>query len=161
VTQHDLPGGSRVSPATVPATQSRDRLGTYASYEEAQRVVDRLSDGGFDVSTVQIVGCGLRTVEQVTGRLTTGRAALIGAGAGAWWGLFVGLLLSLFTLGFLGPVVVGVLVGVGFGALTGALGHAALGGKRDFTSVQGLVASEYEVLVPAGGLAEAERLLSR
>lgn len=144
----------------TPGPGSRQRLGTYATYEEAQRVVDRLSDAGFPVPGVQIVGSGLRTVEQVTGRLTTGRAALLGAGAGAWWGLFVGLLLGLFTIGFLGPVLVGLLVGAVFGALTGALGHAALGGKRDFTSVRGMAASEYEVLVAPDRLAEAERVLA-
>lgn len=162
MTQGEVPGSQEATSAPLPAASGgRHRLGTYGTYEEAQRVVDRLSDGGLDVSSVQIVGCGLRTVEQVTGRLTTGRAALLGAGAGAWWGLFVGLLLSLFTIGFLGPLIVGVVVGAAFGALTGALGHAALRGKRDFTSVQGLVASEYEVLVPSERVGEAERLLHR
>lgn len=141
-------------------TRHRAALGTYATYEEAQHVVDRLSDAGFPVEGVQIVGCGLRSVEQVTGRVTTGRAALLGAGAGAWWGLFVGLLLGLFTIGFLGPVLVGVVVGAVFGALMGALGHAALGGKRDFSSVRGLAASEYQVLVAPERVADAERALA-
>ena len=154
--------GTASTPDSTPAPGpgNRQRLGTYATYEEAQRVVDRLSDAGFPVSGIQVVGTGLRTVEQVTGRLTIARAALLGAGAGAWWGLFVGLLLGLFTIGFLGPVLVGVVVGALFGALTGALGHAALGGKRDFTSLRGMAASEYEVLVAADRVAEAERILA-
>jgi hypothetical protein len=57
-------------------------------------------------------------------------------------------------------VLVGLVVGAVFGALTGALGHAALGGKRDFTSVRGMAASEYEVLVAPDRLAEAERVLA-
>ena len=44
--------------------------------------VDRLSDDGFPVEHVRIVGTGLHSVEQVTGRLTKGRAALGGAAAG-------------------------------------------------------------------------------
>jgi hypothetical protein len=90
--RRDAGGGTSVTIGTTgttdttptPGPGSRQRLGTYATYEEAQRVVDRLSDAGFPVPGVQIVGSGLRTVEQVTGRLTTGRAALLGAGAGAW-----------------------------------------------------------------------------
>ncbi len=35
---------------------------------------------------LRIVGTGLRTVEEVTGRMTKGRAALFGAGTGAWFG---------------------------------------------------------------------------
>jgi hypothetical protein len=146
-------------PATT--TAGRRQLGSFATYSEAQHLVDRLSDSGFDVSAVTIVGSDLRTVEQVTGRLTTARAALYGAGAGAWWGLFVGLLLGLFTTAFWGPLLTGLLVGVLFGALSGAVAHAATRGKRDFSSVQGLQAGRYEVLVTEQLAADAERALAR
>jgi hypothetical protein len=59
--------------------------------------VDRLSDSGFPVEHLQIVG--IRTVEQVTGRMTTGKAALYGAGSGAWLGILTGLIFGLFTPG--------------------------------------------------------------
>ena len=55
------------------------RLGEFTSYREAERMVDRLADVGFPVERVRIVGTGLRSVEQVTGRLTKGGATLIGA----------------------------------------------------------------------------------
>jgi hypothetical protein len=38
-------------------------------------------------------------VERVIGRLTWGRVLLSGAASGAWFGLFVGLLLGLFSSG--------------------------------------------------------------
>jgi Flp pilus assembly protein TadB len=146
---------------TSPRTGGRQSLGTFPTYAEAQRLVDQLSDGGFAVESLTIVGRDLRSVEQVTGRLTTARAAGLGAAAGAWWGLFVGFLLALFSVSVLGPLLLGLVIGAVFGAVFGALGHAALRGQRDFTSVQGLVADRYEVLVEEGEAAEARRLVSR
>jgi hypothetical protein len=123
-------------------------IGTYDTYVEAQRAVDYLSDQQFPVQHLAIVGSDLKMVENVLGRLTRGRAALAGAASGAWFGLFVGLLLSLFsdsdTSGF-GLVLAAVAYGVLFGAIFGFVGHALSGGKRDFTSRSKIVASSYEV----------------
>lgn len=44
---------------------------TYSEYDSAQVAVDRLSDTGFPVEHLDIVGSDLRLVERVTGRLTT------------------------------------------------------------------------------------------
>ena len=52
-------------------------IATFDDYAEAQRAVDHLSDQGFPVERTAIVGHGLRYVEQVAGRITTGRAALL------------------------------------------------------------------------------------
>ena len=51
-------------------------IASFTRYEEAQELVDRLSDNGFPVDRVAIVGRDLQYVEQVTGRMTYGRAAL-------------------------------------------------------------------------------------
>jgi uncharacterized protein YpuA (DUF1002 family) len=59
-------------------------VASYATYAEAQRAVDALSDAGFPVESVSIVGHDVRLVERVTGRLTTARAAGAGALSGAW-----------------------------------------------------------------------------
>src|SRR5690625_4768797 len=53
-----------------------------ADYDEAQRLVDYLSDNEFPVEHTRIIGTGIRSVEQVTGRQTNARAAGRGAGAG-------------------------------------------------------------------------------
>jgi hypothetical protein len=82
-------------------------------------------------------GEGLRYVEQVAGRLTTARAALVGAAQGALLEALIALLAGLvFTLD---PdpalpllVLYGIAVGALLGALPGALSHAATGGERDF-----------------------------
>lgn len=150
-----IPGPAAASAATDYRVLTE--LGTYA---EAQRLVDRLSDQGFPVENVRVVGTGIHTVEQVTGRRTNGRAAATGAASGAWFGLLVGLLLSLFVVGpgWLTMVLTAVVLGAVFGAFSGFLAHWTTRGTRDFSSVQGLEASRYEVQVAAAFLPEAARL---
>jgi uncharacterized protein YqgC (DUF456 family) len=137
-------------------------VATFDSYAEAERAVDFLSDRGFPVEKVAIVGTGLRSVEQVAGRLTTGRATLAGAGQGATIGLLFGLLFGLFFEGpaFFGVILYGLVAGAVFGAVFGAITHAAQGGRRDFASVSGLQASRYELQVEHDASAQAKQLLA-
>jgi hypothetical protein len=144
-------------------TAPRRAVATYTSYREAERAVDWLSDQGFAVERVAIVGTGLRSVEQVAGRLTTARAALTGAGQGALIGLLFALLFGIFFTGpeFLGLLVYAVVAGIVFGALLGALAHGALGGRRDFASFTRTEAERYEIMVDSEAADEAQRLLDR
>jgi len=137
---------------TVVSQSPRRAVAAYDSYAEAQRAVDQLSDRGFPVDRVAIVGHGLEYVEQVTGRFTTARAALVGALEGALLGAFFGLLMGLIFTYDPNPavpllVLYGLVAGAAVGAALGALLHAASGGTRDFTSVPGLQAQRYEVVV--------------
>ena len=148
----------------IPLPAGRYALGSYPQYGQAQAVVDQLSDNGFPVETVTIVGADLRLVEQVTGRLTRGRAALAGAASTAWLGLLFGLFIGLFAdsgSALLALIVYGILLGAVFGAVFGFAAHAATGGKRDFSSARGLAATRYEVLVPHDRADEAERLIAQ
>ena len=144
-------------------TAGRQTIARYDRYEEAQRAVDHLSDAGFPVEQVEIVGSDLHLVEQVTGRLTSGRAAMAGAGSGAWFGLFVGLLVGLFTTGpeWLGLVVGGAAIGAAWGALFGFFAHRATNGQRDFSSARGLAAEHYEVTVPDADVQRARTLIAQ
>ena len=81
---------------TAAATNPQRVVATFADYAQAQKAVDYLSDEKFPVEHAQIVGRGLKFVEQVTGRLNWGRALLNGLASGASTGLFIGLLLALF-----------------------------------------------------------------
>jgi hypothetical protein len=130
----------------------------YDSYLEAQAAVDHLSDEGFPVKELDILGSDLRLVERVTGRLTTGRAALAGGSSGAWFGLFVGLLLALFTTGhaWLWLLATGLLFGALAGAVLGFAAHALTRGQRDFASIRSITALRYD-LVARGGHAEQAR----
>src|SRR5690348_9657994 len=58
-------------------------VASFDNYLGAQSLVDRMSDGGFPVEHVSIVGDELRTIEVVTGRMTTWKAAGAGAASGA------------------------------------------------------------------------------
>jgi len=146
---------------TVPAVTSRTTatLREFGSYDQAQHLVDRLSDVGFPVERVRIVGTGLRSVEQVTGRLTKGRAAAGGALTGAWFGLLIGVLFAIFVIGpfGFGVMLSSVIFGSLWGALFGFVAHWATRGRRDFSSVRGLEAESYAVEVDAGYEAEAAR----
>jgi hypothetical protein len=138
-------------------------VASYASYEQAQHAVDHLSDNGFPVENADIVGSDLRLVEHITGRLTTGRAALAGAGTGAWFGLFFGLLVGLFTTGptWLGLLLGGLLIGAAWGAIFGFFAQWATGGRRDFSSERGIVAGRYDVVVADEHADRAHALLAQ
>lgn len=151
----------RPNACAIASTTSIDYrvLRTVPTYAQAQEFVDALSDAEFPVEHVRIVGTGLRSVEQVTGRMTNGRAALYGAGTGAWLGLMIGLLFGIFTLGAWLPVVLwSVVLGAVWGLVLGLIGHALTGGKRDFRSIQGFEADAYDLLVEAeyAGMADAK-----
>ncbi len=124
-------------------------IASFPTYAGAQHLVDRMSDDGFPVQYVRIVGDGIRTVEHVTGRLTTARAAGNGAAAGAWFGLFIGLLLGLFAVGpaWLWVILICLVIGALWGAIFGFAAHWSTRGRRDFTSVSTLEAQRYDVYV--------------
>jgi hypothetical protein len=140
-------------PRLDPAYTAWNTVISYDDYASAQRAVDRLSDDGFPVEHLDIIGSDLRLVERVIGRLTKGRAAAAGAASGAWFGLLIGLLLALFTTGpWFGLLVAGAAIGAAWGALFGFLGHAATRGARDFASARTLVATRYDIVARDGYL---------
>jgi hypothetical protein len=152
--------GRQVAFPTLP---KGDVLGTYDTYDAAQRVVDRLARAEFPVKQVSIVGSDLRTVERVTGKMTYGRAALAGAASGAWFGLFLGLLLFIFSPSQDAILYVGaaVLIGAGFGMLFGIVSYALNRRRRDFTSIHQVIAAKYEVMIDPSLTIRAQELLAR
>ncbi|MEX3598504.1 general stress protein [Kocuria carniphila] len=140
-----------------------ETIARFPDYAEAQAVVDQLSDKEFDVSTIKIVGEGLRSEEFVTGRMTKGRAALAGLGSGAWFGLFIGILFGLFAPGFglISIILWSMVIGAIWGAIFGFVAHLATGGKRDFKSLKTMAAETYLVQVQASRANEAMSVLGR
>ena len=138
-------------------------VASYETYDQAPHAVDYLSDNGFPVENADIVGSDLRLVEHITGRLTSGRAALAGAGTGAWFGLFFGLLVGLFTTGptWLGLLLGGLVIGAAWGAILGFFAQWATGGRRDFSSERGIVARRYDVVVADEHAERAHALLEQ
>ncbi len=158
------PGGRGPDDSRRRLAPAQRVVASFDSYAAAERAVDHLSDRGFPVERVTVVGRGLKLVEQVTGRLTyagaAGRSALTGAIIGAAFGWIFGL------LGWVNPLISGLLLalygaglGAAFGAVFGLVAHALTGGRRDFSSVQGVQADTYELLLDEDVAQEALRLL--
>lgn len=159
--QGGMGGQRKALPTPTPPTGWP--IGSYPTYAEAQRAVDHLSDSEFSVQDVTIVGVDLMQVERVTGRLSWGRVLAAGAASGAWLGLFIGFLLSLFNNngGLAGPLLLGIVTGVVFGLISAALSYGATRGQRDFSSTMQMVAGRYDVLCEPRSAEQARDLLSR
>ena len=153
--------------ATNPSTTNLPTLpegwpvGSYDTYQEAQQAVDHLADKEFPVQDVTIVGVDPMVVERMAARLTWGRVLGAGAASGAWFGLFVGLLLSMFTPGAgLFPILIGLVSGVAFGLAAAAVRYGATRGQRDFVSHSQLVARRYDVLCKPRSAEQGRNLLA-
>ena len=138
-----------------------DVLGEYDTYAEAQKVVDRLAKADFAVKGLAIVGSDLTTVERITGRLSYGRAALAGAGSGAWLGLFVGLVLFLFSpVPEVSFILAPALIGAGFGMTFGIASYAINRRRRDFSSTHQVLAGSYRIIIDPNQTARARQALA-
>ncbi|MCW3003399.1 MAG: hypothetical protein JWQ20_2697 [Conexibacter sp.] len=156
------PDAAGTGPAPGP---SRRVVATYDSYPEAERAVDYLADKRFPVERVSIVGRDLKLVEQVVGRMTLARSVLSGLLSGALIGVLIGWLFAVFN--WFDPVVARgwlILDALWFGAVAGAIfgliTHLLTGGRRDFSSVGGLQADHYDLLVDEEVADEAARTLA-
>ena len=151
--------------AVRPNEPARQVIATFDNYADAERAVDYLSDRGFEVNRVAIVGRDLEYVEQVLGRLTYGGAALRGAGSGALVGALIGWIFGLFN--WIAPLVsalvlagYGLIFGAIMGALFGLLAHALQRGQRDFRSIGGFRPSSYDVVADVQVADRALQLLT-
>jgi hypothetical protein len=132
-------------------------VASYDSYPEAQRAVDHLSDHRFPVERVAIVAEDLRLVEQVTGRMGYGQAALQGAGLGAMIGFILGLFFGLFSFYI---AILWLIYGAITGLIVGLVGHSFSAGRRDFSSIEGIQAGRYNVMTDEEVADEASQLLA-
>lgn len=147
--------------ATLPTPPTGWPIGSYATYAEAQRAVDYLADNNFAVQDVTIVGVDPLVVERVTGRLTWSRVLTGGAMSGAWFGLFVGLLLGLFSTNVFGPILLGLITGAVFGTAFAAASYGSLRGQRDFLSNTQIVAGRYDILCEPRNAEQGRELLAQ
>ena len=153
------PFGAR-SRVVFPTLPRGEVIATYETYPQAQQAVDVLARADFPVAKLSIVGSDLKSVERVTGKLSWGRVAIAGAASGAWFGIFIGLLLVIFnpatSYAF---VIAAVLIGAGFGTLFGVVSYAVNRRRRDYTSVAQVIATSYSVLVEADLVNRARNLI--
>lgn len=133
----------------LPSIPKGEVIASYESYLDAQQTVDVLARADFPVSGVSIVGNDLKSVEHITGRLSWGRVALAGAASGAWFGIFLAIVLVIFSPGRndFSFEIAAVLLGAGFGMLFSLVSYALTRSRRDYTSQTAVLASSYAVVV--------------
>jgi hypothetical protein len=123
-------------------------VGTYSTYDEAQKAVDFLAERQFPVQNLCIVGTDLRSIERVTGRKTWGTVIAAGARQGitsaAMVALFVWFLIP--NADMISSIALLMAIGVALSVLFSVLGYAISRGRRDYTSVTQTIATKYEVL---------------
>lgn len=148
-------------PMAAPQVTAWNTVASFATYAEAQAAVDQLAAVGFPVHEIEIVGSGLRSVERVTGPMSTGRAVASYAGTGAWFGLLIGLLVGFFTAGpdFIGLIVGGIVIGGLWGAVFGAAARWMSRGHHNFSSLHSVVATRYDVIALDGVAGQARAAL--
>jgi hypothetical protein len=137
-------------------------VGVYATYDEAQHVVDFLADARFPVENLCIVGTDLKSMERVLGRRSWGTVI----GAGMQSGLSTALMITLLMwvvmpaanilLLFVYALAIGILIGIVFAVM----GYWMSQGKRDFRSVSQTIATKYEVLAEHKVAGQARELIA-
>ncbi|MEU4426472.1 hypothetical protein AB0F81_38100 [Actinoplanes sp. NPDC024001] len=135
------------------------RLGEFTAYPDAANLLHRLYEGGFPVLRARILDLHPSRGER-SDWLLAGRAALIGAGLGAWLGLLAGLVLLLVLpgLAWLDVVLGALLIGAAAGGVLGLIIHEGTDARRD----RGEPAADryrYAVEVETAYIADAARAL--
>jgi hypothetical protein len=145
---------------------ARVRIATFDEYAEAERAVERLTSHGFPVQRTAIVGRDLRSVEQITGRLTFASAAWRGALSGALPGALIGWIFGLLAwvnplIGALLIALYGLIFGAVLGAVVGVIAYAFQRGRRDFGSMTIVQAQRFDLVVDDEVAGDAARLLDQ
>jgi hypothetical protein len=146
-------------------------VATFDSHISAEKAIKHLSNGGFDIKHLSIVGKGYRTDEQVVGFYNTGDRIQFWGANGAFWGGLWGLLTGgvfisaplfgpILVLGFLATMVISavegaVLVG-GLSALGAALVSIGIPKNSIITYESAIKADKFLVMVH-GSNAEVAR----
>jgi len=145
------------TPRSLPAVMPQGEvIANFKQYTDALAFVDNLIKHNFPAGSVAIVGSDLRTVERIRGKVTYSRLALGGAVTGSWVGLAFGLIFG----GQANPVdpntftsteniFSSIVIGAGLGILFNVVRYSLSRNKRGFVSQSSVVASKYQIQVPA------------
>lgn len=111
-------------------THDHSTVAVFNAHAPAEAAIRRLSEAGFPIERLSIIGQGYQTEEQVVGFFNLGDRVKLWGKNGALWGGLWGLLSAgvFMTVPLIGPVVVlGHLAVMVFGALEGAVVVGGLG----------------------------------
>ncbi|GAA2172257.1 hypothetical protein GCM10009846_09490 [Agrococcus versicolor] len=123
-------------------------VASYPTYAEAQAAINTVSESDTDIRGLAIVGNDLKLVERVMGRLTWGKVALTGLMRGLSFGVFFALAIYLLMPESLQSALILPLLGAAIGILLAIVTHAMTRKRREFSSVQQVMASRYDIVAP-------------
>ena len=132
-------------------------IGVFPDHQSAEAAVKGLSDAGFDMKNLSLVGKGYHSDEKVMGFYSSGDRIKFWGSRGAFWGGFWGLFLGgvFMTIPVVGHVVVlGYLAATAFSALEGAVvvgGLSALGAALYGIGIPKDSVIQYESAMKADG----------
>jgi small basic protein len=136
-------------------------VASFETYEQAQAAIAKVSGAQGELSGLAIVGNDLKLVERITGRLTWGKVAIGGAMRGLGFGAFIGLVYMLFVPEAIASVLLFPLLGLAFGILLGVVTHSMTRRKRDYASVQQVLAARYDVVAPQQSAGRAMHIIGQ
>jgi hypothetical protein len=151
-----------------PAAFDQAVVATYRSHTDAEAAVRLLAAGGLPITHISIIGRQFETHEDIQGFYRPADAALAGAGTGAWFGGFFGLMVgamgffvfpvvgALMVMGPIAGLIAGAIGGAGVGALINGLIAAGVPRDQALKYQDRLQAGEYVVVVH-GGAGESTR----
>jgi hypothetical protein len=149
----------------------------YDTHEDAERAIRSLSDAGFNMKSLSLVGKGCHTEEQAMGFYTAGDRIKAWGGRGAFWGSLWGLLFApavfilpgIGLLAMAGPIVValvsaleGAVVVGSLSALVAAMMQVGVSKEQAIRYETALKVDKYVLLIhgTAAEAAQARALLS-
>jgi hypothetical protein len=132
-------------------------VAVFDDHEAAEKAVKKLTQAGFDMKALSIIGKGFHTEEKVTGFYNTGDRMTFWGTRGAFWGSLWGVLFGgvFLTIPMTGPViVVGYLTATLIAMVEGAVvvgGLSALGGALASIGIPKNSVINYEAAIKADG----------
>lgn len=123
-------------------------VASFPTYAEAQAAVNKVSEAEAEIRGLAIVGNDLKLVERVMGRLTWGKVAVNGMLRGLMFGVFFGLAIYLLMPESLQSAFILPLLGAAMGIILAIVTHAMTRKRREFSSVQQVLATRYDIVAP-------------
>lgn len=123
-------------------------VASFPTYAEAQAAVNKVSEAEAEIRGLAIVGNDLKLVERVMGRLTWGKVAFNGMLRGLMFGVFFGLAIYLLMPESLQSAFILPLLGAAMGIILAIVTHAMTRKRREFSSVQQVMATRYDIVAP-------------
>lgn len=153
-------GGNRAQAAQQPVLPTGVTVASYPTYQAATEAVDTLVSKDFPVQSVTIVGTDLKAVERILGSMSYAKAAVSGLASGIWFGFFLGLLMLIWNPGKGSTYLfAALLLGAGFGMISGLVTYAISRRRKNYQSVNSIVATSYSLVVEPSHAGKARNAL--